>query len=491
MKLQLKHWILFALVSCVLCLGVLFPKHFATSATDGKTLHVLNRLTFGPRQGDIELVQFRGIKAYIQSQLAPETLSEPLILQQQLNRLETLNMSPVESLAQYKPPKRKDSQNVSKVERRRANQRSKIPLRQAQQANLLRDLYSPKQLQEMMVDFWFYHFNVFSRKGNIRFWVGNYEQTAIRSHALGHFRDLLGATAHHPAMLLYLDNASNSAPTNSRRANKKLGLNENYARELMELHTLGVDGGYTQNDVITLARIFTGWGVDPQGKHGNSGFYFAQNRHDSSNKVFLGQQIPGGGIEEGEQALDILARHPATARHISYKLAQYFVTDEPPAALVKRLAKRFQETDGEIRLVLETLFQSPEFWDAQYYGSKFKTPYQYIVSALRIADIKQPNFRRIIGTLQQLGMLPYGCLTPNGYKNTQDAWLNSDAMLRRVSFATALAKGRFSEDEPANTNQMAQTLGNNFSVHTQQVMQKSPAKLRSAILLGSPEMMKK
>ncbi len=387
-----------------------------------------------------------------------------------------------------------------------------------------------------MVDFWYNHFNVYAGKGVDSLLVGAYEQQAIRPYALGRFRDLLETTAHHPAMLFYLDNWQNTAPNSPGARGRFKGLNENYARELMELHTLGVDGGYSQQDVITLAKIFTGWSFRRVGQttDGMTGFYFDPKRHDSSDKIFLGYRIQGGGIEEGEKALDILAKSPATARHISYELAQYFVADTPPKPLVDRLTHQYLATDGNIRAVLKTLFQSAEFWQTQYYSAKFKTPYQFVVSAVRATGMPVTNGRPLLGTLQQLGMPLYGCLTPDGYKNTQAVWLNPDAMTRRLSFVTALASGRLplqmvdtqpfsssvlasagavavtpsiqtpatgsipaqslpqpSQLQPLDATQLAATLGNRFSVKTQQAIATSPPQLRAALLLGSPEFMYK
>ena len=214
----------------------------------------------------------------------------------------------------------------------------------------------------------------------------------------------------------------------------------------MELHTLVVNGGYTQEDVVTLARIFTGWGITRNLKNtiNNSGFYFDSGRHDFSDKVLLGQNIQGRGEEQGKQALDILARHPSTASHISYKLAQYFVADNPPKSLVKRLSKRFLNTDGDIKAVLNTLFESPEFWDTKNFNNKFKTPLQYVLSVVRATDIKVRNTDRINGFLGQSGMHLYECRVPDGYKNTQDAWLSTDAISRRLSFVTQFAYGGYS-----------------------------------------------
>ena len=488
-KLKLKSRLLLPLLGLILSLGLLVPKQPANSASDPRIIHVLNRITYGISPGDIEKVQSMGIDNYISSQLSPNSIPQSPRLQQQLNQFDTFNLNPAQLFAQYQPPP--GTAMLSEEERKKASQHAKVPFKQARQAHLLRSLYSPQQLQEVMVDFWFNHFNVFVHKGQTRLWIGDYETQAIRPYALGSFRDLLGATAHHPAMLFYLDNEKNTAPNSPGARGAYRGLNENYARELMELHTLGVNGGYSQEDVITLARILTGWSIDRQGKNGDSGFHFAKNRHDFSDKVFLGHHIQGVGKEEGEQALDILAKHPSTARYISYKLAQYFVADQPPSSLVELLAQRFQATDGDIRAVLTTLLTSSEFWDTQYYGAKFKTPYQYVISAVRATGVQQPKLPNLWGILGQLGMQPYTWETPDGYKNTQDAWLNPDAMLRRVSFAMALGRGYASEDPPPDAQQLANTLGNNLSSHTQQVIASSPKYLRTPLILGSPEMMKK
>ena len=254
----------------------------------------------------------------------------------------------------------------------------------------------------------------------------------------------------------------------------------------MELHTLGVNGGYSQNDVIALAHILTGWGLAKRGGDGGKGqrrseeegvevlrgglfgmrrwmnrrqapppgfgdgsaFYFDAERHDFSNKVLLGHTIQGGGASEVEQALDLLARHPSTAKHLSYQLAQYFVADEPPPQLVARMAARYSETDGDIRQVLATIFTSAEFWDRRNFRAKYKTPYEYVISSVRATGAPVTNFRPLAGTMQLLGMPTYGCLTPNGYSNTQDAWLNPDAMMARLSFATALGNGNLPLEAP-------------------------------------------
>ncbi len=493
MKKASRYWIISLLLGLIIWLGLPSPSYGDNQSITTKTIHVLNRLSFGPRPGDIERVQSMGIDTYIKSQLRPETIREAQQLTNQLSTLTTLDLNPVELYKEYAPlPPKQQKQQTKKQKQARLKRMRKI-LNEARKANLLRAISSNRQLQEVMIDFWFNHFNISVVKGRpIRVWIGAYERDAIQPYALGNFRDLLGATAHHPAMLFYLDNWLNTAPGSKGVRGRFKGLNENYARELMELHSLGVNGGYKQEDIITLARIFTGWGIQRRGGDG-SGFKFYANRHDNRDKIFLGIPIKGGGVEEGERALDILAKHPSTARFISYKLAQYFVADQPPGSLVNKLAKRFQETNGNIRLVLETLFNSSEFWSEKYYASKFKTPYQYIISAVRATGTDKPKFGRITGMLYQLGMHIYACATPDGYKNTQEAWLNPDAMMRRISFATIISRGQLNQGKPRRINhqQLKATLGNNFSAQTQAVISNSPDNLQAALILGSPEMMEK
>ncbi len=496
MKKSLQNWCILSVSIALLWLGILpYPQAIGAENQD-KVLHYISRLSFGVTPGQIQQVQASGIENYLQAQLNPESIPESPVLERRLAQLDTLKMSPIDlfkSFQKYNIQLQSNKgRNLSIAEKKELQQkRNKLrqkALQQAQKAHLLGSILSERQLQEVMVDFWFNHFNVVFNKKVIRFWLADYEND-IRTHALGNFRDLLAATAHHPAMLIYLDNDLNVAPNDKAKGNLK-GINENYARELMELHTLGVDGGYTQQDVIALARILTGWGVDRRGGLGDeNSFKFYERRHDYSDKVFLGHTIPGTGIEEGEKALDILASHPATARFISYKLAQYFVADQPPTSLVDRLGDKFLDSNGNIKVVLDTLFHSPEFNDPQYYHNKFKTPYQYLVSLLRASNINNPNFQRLRGMLAQLSMPIYGCATPDGYKNTQDAWLNPEGMLRRISLANAIANGAVSNKQPVNAQQLQKTLGNKFSPTTKNAIAQSPPRLRSTLILGSPEMM--
>ncbi len=454
---------------------------------DSQTItHVIERLSLGARPGDRTQVERMGVSAYIRQQLNPDPSIEPASLKQRLSRLPSLFLSPAELFEQNAPPR-----NPSDAERSESKRRQKQVAQEAIQARILRAIESPNQLQEVMVDFWFNHFNVFIPKSMIRLWVGSYEQMAIRPHAFGKFRDLLGATAKHPAMQLYLDNWLNVAP-NSRQGKKRSDqtLNENYARELLELHTLGVDGGYTQADVESLTRIFTGWDLARRNESlENNGFRFESQRHDPTDKVFLGQRIAGGGVEEGETALDILARHPSTAHHISYKLAQYFVADSPSEALVERLSNQFLSSDGDIKAVLTLLFDSDEFWSPDTYQDKFKTPYQYLFSISRAIGLASPEevLQRLEGALNQLSMPLYHCRPPDGYAQVESAWLNADAMMRRTSFASAIYQ--LKEQNQPGFSELLSTLGDQFSDQTLAVLTNSSAQLQPTLILGSPEMM--
>ncbi|MDE2070748.1 MAG: DUF1800 domain-containing protein [Gammaproteobacteria bacterium] len=480
-------------------MAVLFCLLFgsARASTDAQALHVLNRLAFGPAPGKVQRVAAMGVDQYIQQQLHPDAMPLPQDLQQQLSSLQTLALTPTELFQQYGPPQRPRGGKLTPLEIKTYNQQLRIIVMQAMQARVLRALESPRQLQEVMVNFWFNHFNVFRGKGLDRLWIGSYERDAIRPYALGHFRDLLFATARNPAMLFYLDNWLDTEPGTKHAQGRFQGINENYAREVMELHTLGVNGGYTQADVTTLAHILTGWGLcPPRGRFAQpGGFCFDPLRHDSSDQVFLGRHIPGGGEEEIRQALDMLADSPASAHHLSYELAQYFVADDPPPALVERLAQKWMQSDGDIAAVLDTLFHSPEFRSAQYTGNKFKTPYEYVISTVRATGEPVTNVKPLLGMLQQLGMPLYGYLTPDGYKNTQSAWLNPDAMMMRLSFATALGHGNVRLDpgqpHPATPEQRAQqlldTLPGLFTPMQVATIDAQPQPLRAGLILGSPQ----
>jgi uncharacterized protein (DUF1800 family) len=330
------------------------------------------------------------------------------------------------------------------------------------EAKLLRAIYSGRQLDEVMTDFWFNHFNVFIGKGPDRYMINAYEREVIRPHALGKFKEILAATAKSPAMLFYLDNWQSVGPNSElalygpqrrmgRRGrfarqrpqqgkNRPSGLNENYAREIMEMHTLGVDGGYTQKDVTELAKVLTGWSIE-QPQLGGS-FRFNERAHEPGPKYVLGRKIGEHGEKEGEEMLDILAHHPSTAKFISRKLAMRFVSDNPSQSLVDRMAETFLKKDGDIREVLRTMFHSPEFWAADAYRAKMKTPFEFVASAARASGADIQNALPLVGTLNRMGMPLYAMQPPTGYSMKAEAWVNSSALLNRMNFALQLASGR-------------------------------------------------
>ncbi len=317
------------------------------------------------------------------------------------------------------------------------------------ESKLLRAIYSSHQLDELLVDFWFNHFNVYLNKGADHYFLPTYEREAIRPHVLGKFHDLLLATAKSPAMLFYLDNAESVAPNldanrDPHRPNqRKRGLNENYGRELMELHTLGVDGGYTQKDVVEVARCFTGWTVAPPKKGG--GFEYNDKVHDKGKKVVLGHVIKaGGGMDDGLKVLDILAKHPATAHFVSLQLAKRFVADDPPPSLVARMAKTFSQTDGDLRKVMQTMLESPEFWSQGSYQAKVKTPFEMIVSSVRASDAQVDSTLPLANAVQRLGEPLYRKIEPTGYSSANAEWISSAGLLDRMNFAIALAHNKLS-----------------------------------------------
>jgi len=366
---------------------------------------------------------------------------------------------------------------------------------------LLHDVYSRRQLEAVMTDFWLNHFNVYVRKNqNEPYLLPSYERDAIRPHALGRFEDLLVATAKSPAMLVYLDNVQSIGPGSlaaTRVARLKVqmpdakipaaipqGLNENYARELMELHTLGVNGGYTQADVTQVAKVFTGWTVEPPLRGG--GFQFEERRHEPGSKTVLGKKISEGGEREGLEVLHMLATNPATASFISNKLAVRFVSDTPPPALVDRMAKTFLASDGDIASVLRTMFDSPEFWSPEVYRSKIKTPIEFVVSAARATNLDIANALPMVRALDRLGMPLYGMQTANGYSWMAEPWVSSGALVSRMNFAVALSSNRVGGafidwnallEQPATAQKVAMD---------EATMSNSKEARLEAVLLGQP-----
>jgi uncharacterized protein (DUF1800 family) len=392
----------------------------ATSVTLGPRVaaHLLRRIGYGPRPGDIRSVLDQGIERYFEEQV--EAPPDPE-LETRLRRLTTLGYPIAQVLSVYN-----------------ANNAAIGPiLDEFYLAKLIRAVHGRNQLEEVLADFWFNHFNVFIGDGFDRYSTPAYERDAIRPHVLGRFRDLLGATAAHPAMLFYLDNyLSTVSRTDPRTGRLIQGLNENYGRELMELHTVGVDAGYTQEHVFDAARCFTGWTIDQrQGVH----VYRAQN-HDTGAKNVFGLNVPAGGQrEDGERLLDYLAEHPSTALFVSRKLLQRFVSDDPPQRLVERTAATFDSTGGDIAAVMRTIVGSAEFWAEAFGTGKPRSPLEFVAGALRAVDAQVNTGRALTATLNTLGMPVFGCLPPTGYSNRGDAWLNPSSHLGRMNFALDLA----------------------------------------------------
>ena len=435
-------------------------------------LAVLNRVSWGANRSSFGEIQRLGTGRWLDAQLRPASVALPAHAQATIDQMAISQRSIGDIVAEIEHQRRAfrtASPDERKAERQAYQQELTRLGREAQTRMLLRALYSPNQLQEEMTWFWMNHFSVFQQKGPIRALVGDYEEHAIRPYALGRFRDLLAASARHPAMLVFLDNARNSAGR----------LNENYARELMELHTMGVDGGYTQRDVEALARVLTGWSLNFDGTQ-PSRFY--PRRHDYSDKQFLGTTIHGKGAVELDQALDLLARHPSTARFVSRKLAVFFVSDEPPAVLVERMAATFTASDGDIAQVLGTMFAAPEFRASL--GTKFKDPLHYTLSALRLAlDEKPlPDPLPVIGALARMGEPLYARATPDGYPLTRTDWASPGQLATRFEIARGIAY-RVPARLPAE-------LAPPFGEATRDTLAKaSSAQEWNLLLLSSPEFM--
>lgn len=544
------------------------PGSAVPSRPDDKTiLHVLNRIGYGARPGDVERVRQLGLAAYIEQQLQPDRILDQGMTAR-LTGFPTLTMSArqiaedfyipaLEARQQVKqaagsdptmqrpdpamqkpdaPPLSNDGRPVRTPEQMELARKSRQVLDELTQQKVLRAAFSERQLEEVMADFWFNHFNVFAGKGATQQYLTEYERDAIRPHVFGKFRDLLGATAKSPAMLFYLDNwqsadpdaqnmrmqgrrggaggsigigrpgqngrigqngrlvrpmpmpmpggEQNPDPQNPQR--QKRGLNENYGRELMELHTLGVDGGYTQDDVVNVARAFTGWTI--LGPRQGGSFRFEPRIHDAKEKIVLGQKIKaGGGQSDGEAVLDILAKHPATAKFVSTKLARRFVSDTPPPALVDRAAAKFRETGGDIREVVRTIIASPEFFAAEAYRAKVKSPFEFVVSAVRATGTEVSNAMLLVQNVRTLGMPLYGCQPPTGYPDKAEAWVNTGALLNRMNFAVQLVGGRMRGIQ-AGTSPVGAVLAGDVSAATKTTIAKATdPKQLAALTLGSPE----
>ena len=411
---------------------------------DQQVAHVLSRLTFGARPGDVARVRAMGVDAFIARQLRPDRI-EDARLDPWLKQFETLHL-PYAKLQEAYP--RPESRKI---------------ITELQVARVGRALITERQLDEVMTDFWLNHFSVFAGKGaRERYLLAEFENRVIRPRAMGRFRDLLGAVAKSPAMLFYLDNWQSAADSGRPRlrqaripAARTRGLNENYGRELLELHTLGVDGGYTQQDVISVARALTGWTFLPARPPQRAArriaqrlpdvgeFYFNPAVHDAGEKVVLGVRLRAGrSVEDGEQVLDIVATHPATARHIATKLARRFVSDEPPEELIDRAAETFTRTNGDIREVLRTIITSDAFFSDAAFRAKVKTPVEVVVSALRALDAAPDPTPRTSQIVANLGQPIYGRQTPDGWPDVASEWMGTGAILARINFGLTVGVNR-------------------------------------------------
>ena len=425
------------------------------SAGDARIVHVLNRIGYGPRPGDIERVRAMGLAAYIEQQLSPGPSSSPAV-ETALESLPTLRLSIPELLREYPRPNQAVLEQLASGQMSPQEYREQVPpekrpariVAQLQAARIVRAVASERQLEEVLVDFWLNHFNVFANKGDVRWYVTSYERDAIRPHVFGKFGDLVRATARHPAMLYYLDNWLSAKPgfivPAGPNRGSPAGLNENYARELMELHTLGVDGGYAQQDVTEVARAFTGWTIDRPRVNGR--FVFRPTMHDTGVKAVLGQKIAGdGGEREGERVIEILTHHPSTARFIATKLTRRFVSDDPPPALVERVAATYRRTDGDVRAMLRVILSSPEFYANETRQAKIKKPFELVASAVRAlgGTVDARGGHELARAAARIGEGLYEAQPPTGYADRAEAWVNTGALLARMNFALALAQGRF------------------------------------------------
>jgi uncharacterized protein (DUF1800 family) len=496
-------------------------------SADEAVLHALNRLAYGPRPGEVERIKQMGLAKWIDQQLNPNAIGDSGV-DARLENLPTLRLSTAKLIEEYPQPKQAAKQAGQSKEAfkqlpdtkpdaaaaviaqdAQTNSEAPSPMKQMQSnvatpgamprgalsvdpnavprniaddskrpqrvveelamAKMMRAIYSERQLQQVMDDFWFNHFNVFAGKGEDRYYLTSYERDAIAPHALGKFKDLVAATAKSPAMLFYLDNFLSADPKSAQRLsqqramrqqnrggfgrfprprpqqnpqapNKKKqerGLNENYGRELMELHTLGVDGGYTQKDVTEVARCFTGWTIEKPRE--NPQFKFDERIHDPEAKFVLGKKIHAGGMKDGEQVIDLLVHRPSTAKFISKKLANRFVSDHPPLVLVQRMAETFKSSDGDIRAVMRTMIYSPEFWTRDAYRAKIKTPLEFVASSVRALGTDVDTPMPLVQWVGRIGEPLYQCQPPTGYSDKAETWVNTGALLNRLNFSLALA----------------------------------------------------
>src|SRR6266550_4492607 len=519
---QTRHVPLF-LIATACVLTVQAPS--ASLTARDSAFHALNRLAYGARPGEADSVARIGVMRWIERQLDGDHLPDPRLAARE-REFKILDYDRADLAGRYRDAVR-ERQRMQRemgdsfpLSNRRGGQGVRsAPMREfrelggeLQQLAIVRAALSERQLREVMVDFWTNHFNVFVGKGADRFLLPSHIEETIRPRALGRFEDLLIATARSPAMLFYLDNAQSVAPGSSppgplsalRRGGTgvRRGINENYARELMELHTLGVDGGYTQQDVINVARMFTGWSIERPDR--GAGFVFHDWAHDQGDKVVLGQKFKSDGEDEGIRLLKFLANQHATMHHVSAKLCARFVADEPPDGCVDAAVAAWQETHGDIRAVLRAIFTSPDFWTPQVVRAKVKTPFEFVVSAVRAAGVEPDDTPRLAQMVARLGEPLYQQPAPTGYAETEAHWVNSGALLARMNAAIGIAKDCSSI--PANEDHARlvdmidqQLLAGTMSAHTKSVILEQltdvtdPVQARAlavGLALGGPDFQK-
>ena len=465
----------------------------APLSQDQRIVHFLNRTSFGPTLGNMQRAARIGIRAYLDEQLAPEKIPDNPA-EERVAGLKTMRFNSRELIELYPPPRAPRQPGDMAMQ---SMEGPRVVILELQQGKLLRALYSNRQLYEVMVDFWSNHFNIYAAKGANRWLTTSYDRDTIRPLALGKFKELLLATAQSPAMLFYLDNWMSASPDSPGARmggpnNRRRGLNENYARELMELHTLGVDGGYTQQDVQEVARCFTGWTiVQPRGQ---GVFRFEPRLHDNGEKTVLGERIPrGGGMDDGLRVIDILVKHPSTARFIAAKLARRFVADEAPAAIVSKAAEAFRQSDGDVPTVLRAIVDAPEFFSRDFYQAKIKTPFEFVTSALRVTGSEAQVTHQLLRYLGRMGEPLFLAQAPTGYPDNAASWISADMLLTRMNFVADLLSNRL-----PGTNVPMETLKNrdslvrriapdSLSQATQTVLAEAEGNQAIALLLAAPE----
>ena len=476
--------LLFCCLACV-------PARAGDSRPDPKIVQAVNRLTYGPGPGTLKQVEDMGLDAFIESQLLPEKLAEPPKLEEALAALPSQQMDTVRLFREYGPPAEAGREGGPEAMRRTFDRADVVAL-EAAKARLLRAIASPRQLSELMTAFWCEHFSLGAKKGLPHLWVGSFEREAIRPYAMGRFLDLLAATAMHPAMLIARENWKNVVHRDAGKAERE-ALEPTYAALLLAHHTLGPGGPQKPADTLALARILTGWRVGAaRADSDTGGFYFDVELHDPSDKVLLGQTVKGTGLGEGAAALRILAEHPATARNLCRKLAVYFLTDDPPAPLVARMAETFGRTGGEIREVLRTLFTSEAFFDAKYRGGRIKSPLRQVVSAVRAMGLAPADTAALAGALAGLGQPLFAADGPEGYPMASALGQKPEALPRRVSFAGDLAAGRLAGLGSAATvtvQTLAGALGPNLSPAVEQAAAKA-GNDGAGVILASPDFLR-